>query len=337
MDERRPDPDELLSRVKEESARAERGRLKIFFGYAAGVGKTYAMLTAAQREKAEGIDVVVGYVEPHGRPETEALLGGLEAIPFLKATHNGITVREFDVDAALSRRPKLLLVDELAHTNASGARHAKRWEDVQELTGAGIDVWSTLNVQQVESLNDVVAGITGVGVRETVPDAVIERADEIELVDLVPDKLIERLQAGKVYLAPQAERALTRFFQKGNLIALRELALRQTADRLRRDVEDARRERGATQPWATNERLLVCVGPSPTTARLIRTAKRMAAAFGAEWLAVAVDSQGESPTAASGRRRVAEHLRLAETLGAEALTLVGRDVAGAIVEYARSR
>jgi two-component system sensor histidine kinase KdpD len=336
MNSERPSPDELLARMQAEEARARRGKLKIFFGYAAGVGKTYAMLEVARREKAAGVDVVIGYVEPHARPETEALLPGFETIPPREISYRGVTLREFDLDAALKRHPKLILVDELAHTNAEGSRHAKRWQDVQELLAAGIDVWSTLNVQHVESLNDVVAQITGVVVRETLPDSVLVQADDIELVDISPEELIERLQAGKVYLPANAERALVNFFQKSNLIALREMSLRQAANRLRREVDAARSAKAAKVPWATNERLLVCVGPSPTTAKLIRTAKRMADAFGAEWLAVAVETHGESQYSPS-RQKIIQHLRLAEQLGAETHTLVAETVAPTILDYARSR
>jgi two-component system sensor histidine kinase KdpD len=336
MENNRPNPDDLLARVKTDEAKARRGRLKIFFGYAAGVGKTYAMLQAARREQAEGVDVVVGYVEPHGRPETEALLQGLPTIPERQIPYRGVMLREFDLDAALARRPKLILVDELAHTNAEGSRHAKRWQDVEELLEAGIDVYSTLNVQHLESLNDVIAQITGVVVRETLPDAVLERVDELELIDITPEELIERLRAGKVYLTVQAERALQNFFQRANLVALREMSLRQAADRLRREVDAARQDRAAAGPWATSERLLVCVSPSPTSARLIRTAKRMAAGLGAEWIAVAVtstDADHGSPT----RQKVAQHLRMAEQLGAETHTLVGANVAQTVLEYARVR
>src|SRR5215468_1393858 len=231
----RPNPDDLLARIRSDEILARRGKLKIFFGYAAGVGKTYAMLEAARREKAEGIDVVVGYVEPHDRPETAALLEGLEALPPKLVPYRGVTLREFDLDAALARHPKLILVDELAHTNAEGLRHAKRWQDVKELLDAGIDVFTTLNVQHVESLNDVIAQITGVVVRETLPDSVLERADDIEVVDLTPEELIDRLKEGKVYLPHQAERALRHFFQKSNLTALREISLRQVAQRLSKD------------------------------------------------------------------------------------------------------
>ncbi|MBO0700653.1 MAG: two-component sensor histidine kinase, partial [Zavarzinella sp.] len=257
MSQDRPNPDELLARVQADEARAGRGKLRVFFGYAAGVGKTYAMLEAARREQAEGVEVVVGYVEPHGRPETEALLQGLEVLPTRTVPYQGVTLREFDLDAALARKPRLLLVDELAHTNAEGSRHAKRWQDVEELLAVGIDVWTTLNVQHLESLNDVIAQVTGVIVRETLPDAVIERADEIELIDITPDELVERLLAGKVYLPVQAERAVQNFFQKSNLVALRELSLREAADRLQKDVDAARRGRAAPGPWATHDRLLV--------------------------------------------------------------------------------
>ncbi len=244
----RPNPDELLARVQREEGRARRGKLKIFFGYAAGVGKTYAMLEAAQREKRAGVDVVVGYVEPHGRPETTALLQGLDELPTRPVAYRGVTLREFDLDAALARRPELILVDELAHTNAEGSRHQKRWQDVQELLEAGIDVYSTLNVQHIESLNDVIAQITGVTVRETLPDSVIEQAGDLELIDITADELIERLEAGKVYVPAQAERAIRSFFQKSNLSALRELSLRQAASRIGREVETARRERALSGP-----------------------------------------------------------------------------------------
>jgi two-component system sensor histidine kinase KdpD len=331
----RPNPDELLKRVRASEAETRRGKLKIFFGYAAGVGKTFAMLEAAHRERAQGIDVVVGYVEPHDRPETEALLHGLEVLPPRLIPYRGVHLRELDLDAALTRRPRLILVDELAHTNAEGLRHAKRWQDVEELLDAGIDVYTTLNVQHLESLNDVIAKITGVAVKETLPDNVFERANDIELVDLTPEDLIERLKAGKVYIPYQAERALQSFFQKANLIALRELSLREAAHRLRMDVEAARQEKAIKSPWATAERLLVCVGPSPTSTKLIRTAKRMAAAFGGEWLAVAVETRGRERL--NDRGQIARHLALAEQLGAETHTLVGDKVANTLLDLARTR
>ena len=331
----RPDPDRLLTQLRADERQAGRGRLKVFFGYAPGVGKTYAMLEAARQARAAGRGVVVGYVEPHGRAETEALLDGLEALPTRPVEHNGVTLREFDVDAALARRPDLLLVDELAHTNAPGCRHAKRWQDVAELLDAGIDVWTTLNVQHIESLNNVVGQITGVTVRETVPDRVFETADELELADLPPDDLLGRLRAGKVYRPDQAERAARHFFQKANLVALRELSLRQAARRVHTEVETARRRSAADRPWPTADRLLVCVGPSPTTARVVRTAKRMADALDAPWLAVSVEQPGTAADPAAAQR-VADHLRLAERLGAETVTLTGAGVAETVLDYART-
>jgi two-component system sensor histidine kinase KdpD len=332
----RPDPDQLLERVRAAEAHANRGKLRIFLGYAAGVGKTYAMLRAAHHEKDEGREVVVGYVEPHGRKQTEALLEGLEQLPHKLIPYRGVTLREFDLDAALARKPQLLLVDELAHTNAEGLRHAKRWQDVEELLEAGIDVYTTLNVQHVESLNDVIAQITGVVVQETLPDAVLEKADDFELIDITPEELLERLRAGNVYVPEQAERALRHFFQPQNLTALRELSLRQAANRLRRDVDAARESLRRTQPWATNERILVCIGPSPTTARLIRSAKRMAAAFGAEWMAVAVEVAGKT-SSPDAKARIARHLRMAEQLGASTHTLSGTSIAGTLLDFARAR
>lgn len=336
MESERPNPDALLAQLRAEEQHPPRGRLKIFFGYAAGVGKTYAMLEAARHARAAGREVVVGYVEPHGRSETEALLAGLEVLPTRSVEYAGVGLREFDVDAALARRPDLVLVDELAHTNAAGCRHAKRWQDVAELLGAGINVWTTLNVQHIESLNTVIGQITGVTVRETVPDRVFDLADELELADLPPDDLLGRLRAGKVYRPEQAERAVQNFFQKANLVALRELSLRQAAERVHTEVESARRRSAANRPWATADRLLVCVGPSPTTARVIRTAKRVAAALDAPWLAVSIEQPGtvDNPAAA---QQIADHLRLAERLGAETVTLTGTGVAGTILDYARTR
>jgi two-component system sensor histidine kinase KdpD len=332
----RPDPDALLERVRTEEARGRRGVLRIFFGYAAGVGKTYSMLEAARRAEAVGRDVVVGYVEPHGRRETEALLEGLESIPPRSIDYRGVPLREFDLDVALARKPEVLLVDELAHTNAEGCRHARRWQDVEELLEAGINVWTTLNVQHIDSLNDVIGRITGISVRETVPDGVFDRADDLVLVDLSPEELIERLKAGRVYVPDQAERALANFFQHSNLVALREFSLRQAARRVHTDVESARRRSSSDEPWPTAETLMVCVGPSPTTAQVVRTAKRMAAAFDAPWLAVAVDRVGaeSDPTV---KERIAGHFRLADRLGAETIQLSGQDVASTLLELARSR
>jgi two-component system sensor histidine kinase KdpD len=334
--EDRPNPDELLAQVKAEEAAEKRGSLMVFFGYAAGVGKTYSMLENAQRAKAEERDVVVGYVEPHGRPETEALLAGLEILPVREFDYRGVTLRDFDVDAALARHPDLILVDELAHTNAVGCRHDKRWQDVEELLTAGINVWTTLNVQHIESLNDVIGQITGIVVKETVPDRVFDLADDLELVDITPEELLVRLKAGKVYVPEQAQRAIQSFFQKANLTALRELSLRRAAQRVHTDVESARRAKADARPWATADRLLVCVGASPTTGRVIRTAKRMAAALDAPWLAVSVDLTG-APSSSPVKQQVAQHFRLAERLGAETITLAGQSVASTLLDYARSR
>ncbi len=280
--------------------------------------------------------MVVGYIEPHTRLETQALVADLEVLPPISIDYRGVQLREFDVDAALKRRADLLLVDELAHTNAESSRHAKRWQDVEELLAAGIDVWTTLNVQHIDSLNDVIGQVTGIVVRETIPDGIFESADELELVDLPPDDLLARLRAGKVYIPEQAQRAIQSFFQKSNLNALRELALRQVARRIHSEVESDRRDKAVSQPWATAERLLVCVGPSPTTARVIRTAKRMAAALDAPWTAVSVEVAGATP-GDSAKAQLAEHFRLAERLGGETLTLSGQDVPGTILDFARSR
>jgi two-component system sensor histidine kinase KdpD len=331
----RPDPDAVLARVTAEAARAGRARLKIFFGAAPGVGKTYTMLEAARREQADGGGVLVGVIETHGRAETAALLEGLEVLPRRQVGYRGVALEEFDLEAALARRPRLVLVDELAHTNAPGSRHRKRWQDVLDLLDAGIDVWTTLNVQHVESLGDVIQQITGVKVRETVPDAVIERADELELVDLPPEALLERLAEGKVYVPEQVSRAAESFFQRGNLLALRELALRRMAERVDADVLAYRREHGIETPWPTRERIVVGVGPSPGSERLIRAAKRMAEGVRAPWSAVTVEVIGAPPHGERDRDRLEAHLRLAELLGGQVVRLRGHNVARAVLEYAR--
>ena len=336
MNEDRPDPDQLLSDLQNSELRRNRGQLKIFLGYAAGVGKTYAMLESARRALATGREVVIGYVEPHARPDTIALVAHLETLPPLSVMHRGVLVREFDVDTALRRHPELLLVDELAHTNADGCRHAKRWQDIDELLAAGIDVWTTLNVQHIESLNDVIAQVTGVAVRETIPDSAFEAAHEIELIDIPPDDLVLRLEQGKIYAPEQAQRALQSFFQRANLNALRELSLRQAARRIHTDVEDSRRDRRATGPWNTAERLMVCVGPSPTTARVIRAAKRLADALDAPWLAVSVETARTS-TNSQAVQNVIDHFRLAESLGAETVTSYGDDVPKTLLQFAQTR
>lgn len=336
-DASRPDPDALLARVRAEEAAAARGRLTVFFGAAPGVGKTYAMLEAAHARKGEGVDVVAGVVETHGRKETQALLDGLEVLPLQDVPYRGVALREFDLDAALARRPRLILMDELAHTNAPGTRHPKRWQDVHELLAAGIDVYTTVNVQHLESLNDVVAQITGVIVRETVPDSVVEQADEVKLIDLPTDDLLQRLREGKVYLPQNAERAMGGFFRKGNLIALRELALRRTADRVDAQMELYRRDNAISTPWPTALRLLVGISSGPSAARLVRAARRMAAGLRAEWIVAYVETPGELRRPEAERERVVQTLRLAEQLGAETVTLNAANAASELLTYARTR
>jgi two-component system sensor histidine kinase KdpD len=337
MRDERPDPEEVLARIRAEETRQARGKLKIFFGAAAGVGKTYAMLEAARNQQAGGVDVVIGWVETHGRAETEALLPGLERLPPRTIEYRGTSLQEFDLDAALARRPALILVDELAHTTAPGSRHAKRWQDVTELLAAGIDVYTTLNVQHLDSLNDVVVRVTGAPTRETVPDSILEEAAEVELVDLPPDDLIQRLKEGKVYVPEQAGEAVRRFFRKGNLIALRELALRTTAARVDAQMEVYRRDHAVPGIWPVAERILVCVSPSPFAARVVRAARRMAAGLRGEWVVVNVETPATARRSEADRDRVVQTLRLAEQLGAETVTLTGHDVAAEVLTYARRR
>lgn len=336
VDRSRPDPDALLAHVQAEEPDRRRGRLKIFFGATAGVGKTYAMLGEARDRRREGRDVVVGIVETHGRRETEALLDGLEILSRRTVEHRGVQLTELDLDAALARKPELLLVDELAHTNAPGSRHAKRWQDVEELLAAGIDVYSTVNVQHLESLNDLVARITHVVVRETVPDSILERADEIELVDLAPDELLQRLREGKVYIPQQAQRAAQNFFRKGNLIALRQLALRKAAERVDAQMRIHRRALGVAETWPVHERILVGIGPAPSSERLVRAAKRVADQLGAEWIAAFVETPEYAHWADADRARVWETLRLAESLGGTTVTLSGGRPGDEILAYARA-
>ncbi len=337
----RPNPDELLARVQAADAKRQRGKLKIFFGAAPGVGKTYAMLEAARKVAKEGVDVVVGYVEPHARPETQALVLGLDMLPRRTVTYRGRPLLEFDLEAALTRRPQLMVVDELAHTNAAADDerpvHAKRWQDIEALLSAGIDVYTTVNVQHLESLNDVVAKITGVIVRETLADTVFEQADEVELVDLAPDDLIDRLREGKVYVPGQASRALEHFFNKGNLIALRELALRKMAERVDRQMTDYRTDQAIQRTWPAAERLLVCVTPGPTSPSLVRATRRMAASLRAPWIAAHVETPADARLRPTDRERLAETLHLARRLGAEVVTLGGTDSTGEIIAYARQR
>jgi two-component system sensor histidine kinase KdpD len=337
-DLRRPDPDELLARVREEEKASARGKLTIFFGFAPGVGKTYTMLESARLEVSDqSRDMVVGIAETHGRYDTGSLLMGLELLPRRKVEHRNIQLEEFDLDAALKRKPQLLLVDELAHTNAPGSRHLKRWQDVEELLEAGIDVYTTLNVQHLESLNDVVAQITGVIVRETVPDAVFDKAYEVRVVDLPVDELLERLHDGKVYLPAQAARAVESFFREGNLIALRELALRRTAERVDAKMRGYKAAHGIEESWHAGERVLVCVSPSPHSARLVRAARRMATSLHAELMGVYVESPASLRMSSEDRDRLAQNMRLVEALDGEAVTLRGEDAAAETVQYARKR
>jgi len=339
MAETRPDPDQLLERVKADEARQHRGRLRIFFGASAGVGKTYAMLEAARNVRAAGTDVVVGYVEPHGRIETERLLEGLPRLPTLPVSYRGIVRQEFDLDAALARRAEILLVDELAHSNLVGGepapRHPKRWQDIEELLAAGVNVWTTVNVQHLESLNDLVFQTTGIRQRETLPDHVFDEADDIELIDLPPDDLIARLHAGKVYVASQAGTAVERFFRKQNLMALREIALRRVADR----VEAASRELppDRAQARGARDRVLVAVGPDEQAEQLVRAGKRMADALDAEWTVVYVETPSLLRLSDSQRNRRIDVLRLAESLGGETVTLDGPSAAATLLEYAQTR
>jgi len=332
-DATRPSPDALLKAAQREA----RGKFKIFLGAAPGVGKTYEMLTDARRRRREGIDVVVGVVETHGRAETEAQLAGLEIVPLRPVDYKGRALHEMDLDAILARRPKLVLVDELAHSNAPGSRHPKRYLDVEELLAAGIDVYSTMNVQHVESLNDVVARITRIRVRETVPDSVVDSADEIELVDITPADLIARLAEGKVYVRQHAERALKHYFSPGNLTALRELALRRTAERVDDQMLSYMREHAITGPWGAGERVLVCIDPGPDSANTVRAAKRTAQGLDAELIALYVETDRHTLLSEVEQTRLAEALRLAEQLGAEIVRAPGRSVVEEILAIARQR
>lgn len=331
--ENRPDPDALLKQVQSEGT--SRGKLKIFLGYAAGVGKTYAMLEAAHQRKEEGVDVVIGYVETHGRVETEKLVAGLEVLPRKQVKYHNITLSELDVDAVLKRRPALVLVDELAHTNAPGSRHPKRYQDVEEILDAGIDVYTTLNIQHLESLNDVVTQVTGVIVRETIPDRVIDEADAIEVIDLPPDELLTRLREGKVYIPEQAARAIRKFFREGNLTALREMSLRRAAERVDDQMRSYMQTRAIPGPWAASERLMVCISPSPLAEKLVRNTRRLADELNAEWFAVYVEVASKPENNPVNRERIGRTLQLAEELGAKSFTLVGRSVHEAVLDFAR--
>jgi len=336
MEQERPDPDQLLAEMKASEASARRGRLRIYFGASAGVGKTFAMLTAARALRSEGRDLEVGVVETHGRKDTEALLAGLPVLPPARIPFQGRTLFEFDLDAALTKRPALILVDELAHTNVAGSRHPKRWQDVDELLAAGIDVFTTLNVQHLESLNDVVGGITGITVFETVPDFFFDRADEVVLVDVSADDLLARLAAGKVYLPEQIERAAANFFRKGNLMALRELALRRTADRVEDDVQAYRADKSIERVWKTEASLLCCIGPGGGGDDVVRSAARLATQLGVEWTAAYVETPALQRLPPRARERILGIVKLAQDFGAGTAILAGSDPAMALIDYARS-
>jgi two-component system sensor histidine kinase KdpD len=328
-EQRRPDPDALLL----EARKAGRGRLKVFLGMAPGVGKTYEMLAQAARRKADGRDVVVGLVETHGRRETEALTAGLEILARKPIEYRGRTLMEFDIDAALARRPELLLVDEFAHSNAPGSRHPKRWQDVEELIGAGVSVWTTLNIQHMESLVDVVWKITGVRQRETVPDGVISKADEVEIVDITPAELRQRLAEGKVYVPETARLASENFFKPENLTALRELALRRAAQVVDDELIGAMRRAGVAGPWAAGERILVLVGGDGMADHLVRSGRRLAEMMDAPWTVAHVERAGRAPPSAVSLSRVNEAMKLAEQLGGATLTLTGDDIVAVVADY----
>lgn len=336
MMDQRPDPHELLNNIRSEENK--RGQLKIFLGYVAGVGKTYAMLEAAHQRKEQGVDVVIGYIETHNRVETEELVRDLEVLTRRQVEYHNVTLPEIDVDAVIRRRPQLVLVDEFAHTNVPGSRHAKRYQDVQEILTAGIDVYTTLNIQHLESLNDVVTQVTGVIVHETIPDRVIDEAFEIEVIDLPPDELLARLQEGKVYVPDQAARVIQKFFRKGNLTALREMSLRRAAERVDDQMRAYMQTRAIQGIWAAGERLLVCISPSPLSERLIRTTRRLADELKAEWIALYVETPQFASMSHNKRDRVASILQLAEDLGARSYTLSSGNsmdaVSQTVIEFA---
>lgn len=325
----RPNPDELLKTVEKEKSN-NLGSLKIFFGYAAGVGKTYAMLDAAHQVKAEGIDIVVGYIEPHTRPETIELLNGLEQIPNLEISYKGITLKEFDLDAALERKPQIVLVDELAHSNTEGMRHKKRYNDIEELLKNGIDVYTTVNVQHIESLNDQIASLTGIFVKETIPDIIFDNTEHVELIDIEPEELISRLKSGKIYKSTQANKAMDNFFTIENLIALREIALRRTADRINKEFETIKF--GSYSQVNTTEKILVCISDSPSSAKVIRTAARMAEAFKAPLIALYIEKDNIN-IVQKDNHNLRKNVKLSEQLGAKVISIHGEDIAKQIAEY----
>ncbi len=335
MSEQRPDPDALLAQIDQQDREARRGRLRVYFGSSAGVGKTYAMLAAARKLQADGVDVLAGIVVTHGRAETQALLEGLPQQPLKAIEYRGKALPEFDLDAALARKPALVLVDELAHSNVPGSRHPKRWQDVEELLANGINVYSTLNVQHLESLNDIVGGITGVRVQETLPDTFFDAAHEVVMVDTPADELLARLAAGKVYMGAQAERAAQHFFRKGNLMALRELALRRTADRVEDDVQAWRSNQRVSEVWKTEAALLCAIGPDPSDDGVVRETARLAQQLNVSWHAVYVETPQLSRLPDAQRERILRTVRLAHELGAETSVLSGQSIAQALQDHAR--
>ena len=332
-DNNRPDPDKLLSSIKESENAKKRGKLKIFFGMSPGVGKTYTMLETAQIDKSKGVDVVVGYVEIHNRPETNALLENLEIIPRKKLEYKGTFLEEMDLDAVLLRRPNLVLVDELAHTNAPGSRHAKRFQDVQELLDEGINVYTTVNIQHLDSRNDTVAQITGVLVRETVPDEVFEKADEVELIDVTTDTLLERLAEGKIYAPSQSKEAAQKFFRKGNITALREMSLRLVADRVDKQLKSYMQQKQIEGPWKSGLHLMVLVGPSESSAKLIRWAKNLSYTMGADWVALHVENTQRLTE--SQQEQLSKNIDLARQFGAEIIVTSGADLVSTVLDIAR--
>lgn len=337
MDYERPNPEYLLNQIEKEEETSNRGKLKIFFGYAAGVGKTYSMLREAHDLKVLGKDIVIGYIEPHARPETMSLIYGLENIKPKIINYKGVKIREFNLDEALLRKPEIILVDELAHTNAIGERHKKRWQDIDELLDAGIDVYTTLNVQHIESLNDVVEDITNVFVRETIPDKVFDDADKVELIDIEPDELLNRFSDGKIYSKEQTQKAFNNFFKKSNLFALREIALRRTADRVNYEVESVRLSKGQITVLATVEQILACISPSPSSSKIIRSAARMAEAHHCKWIAIYVENTECENFSKEEKKSLKDNFNLVEELGGEIVTVYGEDVVEQIIEYAKFR
>ncbi|BDF34016.1 hypothetical protein CE91St62_20810 [Lachnospiraceae bacterium] len=335
--DKRPSSKEMLEKIQAEEEKVHRksfGKLKIFLGYAAGTGKTYEMLEAARELQRSHVDVVAGYVEPHARPETAALLNGIEQIPFLMVDYKGVKIREFDLDAALKRRPKVLLVDELAHTNAPGCRHQKRYQDIEELLEHGINVYTTVNIQHLESLNDNIASITTIQMKERIPDSIFDKAEQVKLVDIEPEDLIQRMKEGKIYQGMQAQRALQNFFTRDKLVALREIALRRMADRVNHLAEEEKKRLGSSG-FSTGEHVLTCISPAPSNAKVIRAAARLAYAFHAEFTALYVETRSLQNADEKVKRRRDDNIRLARSLGAKIVTVNGEDVARQIAQYAK--